>query len=363
MPPRVDVSVVIPVLNEAESLPSLLDSLEAQSCLPSEVIVVDGGSTDGTRNLVDEYSKRAGLPFDVRLIEADGARPGRGRNLGARAARHDIVACSDAGVTLHVDWLRHLIAPLGTPVREKPDAPSGERSEDEGAAREPSVHEIFVHEVAVGSFVARGTTLFERLIGILLIRPPKRVKLLYAGGVSIAFRKGAWERIGGYAEDTYPCEDAQFLRDLNRAQITTARATDALTFWRPRSTFRALWHQYRSYAWGDAMIQLGLHRHLLRASFYGLCLLGLSTPLWWTGSFGWIAAAAGGSLLAAYLVVPTVRAWRELRSAATWFLGPAILATKDLAQICGYIEGTWNRMRGGSRDFGRRAGHAASPKT
>ncbi len=44
-----NVSVIITVLNEAESLPGLFDSLAAQSRLPDQVVVVDGGSVDGTR--------------------------------------------------------------------------------------------------------------------------------------------------------------------------------------------------------------------------------------------------------------------------------------------------------------------------
>jgi rSAM/selenodomain-associated transferase 2 len=68
------VAVVIPTLNEAELLPGLLDDLDRLD-LPLEVIVADGGSTDGTAS----------------LARARGARivasaPGRGRQLNAGAA-------------------------------------------------------------------------------------------------------------------------------------------------------------------------------------------------------------------------------------------------------------------------------------
>jgi glycosyltransferase involved in cell wall biosynthesis len=42
------ISVILTVLNEAQSLPQLFDSLKAQTQRPHQVIVVDGGSTDGT---------------------------------------------------------------------------------------------------------------------------------------------------------------------------------------------------------------------------------------------------------------------------------------------------------------------------
>ncbi|MGN6359191.1 MAG: glycosyltransferase family 2 protein, partial [Thermomicrobiales bacterium] len=46
------VSLVITVLNEAASLEPLLASIAAQTCPPAEIIVVDGGSTDGTLDVL-----------------------------------------------------------------------------------------------------------------------------------------------------------------------------------------------------------------------------------------------------------------------------------------------------------------------
>jgi len=51
MPMR--VSVVATVLNEADSLPRLLDSLAAQTRLPDEVVICDGGSPDGPLSLLE----------------------------------------------------------------------------------------------------------------------------------------------------------------------------------------------------------------------------------------------------------------------------------------------------------------------
>jgi glycosyltransferase involved in cell wall biosynthesis len=51
------VSVVATVLNEAQSLSRLLDSLAAQTRLPDEVVFCDGGSTDGTLPLLKAESR------------------------------------------------------------------------------------------------------------------------------------------------------------------------------------------------------------------------------------------------------------------------------------------------------------------
>jgi rSAM/selenodomain-associated transferase 2 len=72
---RPPLSIVVPALNEAQGLPTLLSTLAGGVALPYEVVVADGGSTDGT----PDAARAAG----ARTIAA--AR-GRGRQLGAGAA-------------------------------------------------------------------------------------------------------------------------------------------------------------------------------------------------------------------------------------------------------------------------------------
>ena len=81
------ISVIIPTLNEASNLGSMLDALCAEDAAP-EIIVVDGGSTDGT---VDIAAERG-----VTVIHSG---PGRGIQLHAGAQR----ASGDAFLFLHAD--------------------------------------------------------------------------------------------------------------------------------------------------------------------------------------------------------------------------------------------------------------------
>jgi rSAM/selenodomain-associated transferase 2 len=75
------ISVIVPTLNEAAKLRPLLCALMAEST-PHEIIVVDGGSTDGTI----EHARSAG-------VEVLPTTPGRGRQLvrGAAAAKGDVL--------------------------------------------------------------------------------------------------------------------------------------------------------------------------------------------------------------------------------------------------------------------------------
>src|SRR5262252_7845912 len=103
------VSVVIPVRDEAASIASLLDALMNQTLAPDEIVVVDGGSVDDTRAIVQEHAQ---AHPNIRLVCDANAFPGRGRNLGAASASNEWLAFTDAGVIPAKDWLAQLCEPV-----------------------------------------------------------------------------------------------------------------------------------------------------------------------------------------------------------------------------------------------------------
>jgi len=80
-----DLSIIIPALNEAQTLPLLLENLSRQKDVNIEIILVDGGSGDGTI----EAAKAAGAEVGLAALKTLTSPPGRGRqmNLGAKAAK------------------------------------------------------------------------------------------------------------------------------------------------------------------------------------------------------------------------------------------------------------------------------------
>ena len=84
------VSCVVPVFNGEGHLAASLDSMLAQTYRPTEVIVVDDGSTDGTPALAASYGDR------VRYLRQANAGPATARNTGVAAARGEFVAFNDA---------------------------------------------------------------------------------------------------------------------------------------------------------------------------------------------------------------------------------------------------------------------------
>jgi glycosyltransferase involved in cell wall biosynthesis len=91
------VSVIIPSYNSAQFLAQGLDSVLAQTLPPAEVLVIDDGSTDATRALMESYTRR--YPNVVRYVFQENTGQGGARNHGMRLASSEWVAFLDAD-----DW-------------------------------------------------------------------------------------------------------------------------------------------------------------------------------------------------------------------------------------------------------------------
>lgn len=159
------VSVVIPCLNDAAMLARCLESLTAQTAQASEVIVVDGGSSDGSRDV----AARAG----ARVIIATGGIPDA-TAAGLDAARGDILARIDTDSRPSPDWLQRICEDFASP---------GSWSAVTGTGR-------FYGTNALLAWAGRVLYLggYFHVVGPLLGHPP-----LF--GSNFAIRREAWSRM------------------------------------------------------------------------------------------------------------------------------------------------------------------------
>lgn len=101
-----EISIVIPVLNAEAFLPALIEAIASQSLEPAEIILVDSGSSDGTRSLAAGYE-------EVRLVSIADFTHGKARNLGVRMAIGRIlVFMSQDALPFDRYWLEELVDPL-----------------------------------------------------------------------------------------------------------------------------------------------------------------------------------------------------------------------------------------------------------
>jgi len=87
------ISIIIPVYNVEEDLPRCLDSVIAQTLLDIEVICVNDGSPDNSRNIIKEYQKLDGR---IKLIDKENGGLSSARNAGIRNASGEYIVFWDS---------------------------------------------------------------------------------------------------------------------------------------------------------------------------------------------------------------------------------------------------------------------------
>jgi GT2 family glycosyltransferase len=229
MTPSVDV--VVPVHNHWHLTESCLAHLRAQT-LPHRVVVCDNGSGDGTPERL-----RASFP-DAQVVEL-GANLGFSAacNRGVRAGGGEIVVLLNNDVDCRQDFLERLVAPfdddrrLGSvaPLMLKPGA---ERVESFGLAADPTL---------AGFPRLRGAP--TRGAGA------SRAVLIGPSGAAGAYRREAWEAVGGLDEGVFSYgEDVDLALRLRAAGWTTAGAPDAVAVHVGSATAarRSAWQRYQA---------------------------------------------------------------------------------------------------------------------
>lgn len=102
------VSICITIYNEESSITALIDSLLSQTKKPDEIIIVDGGSSDKTVEIVRHYQKK---DKRIKLVVEPGGIA-HGRNTAIELAKYPIIASIDAGCVAKNDWLAKITEPF-----------------------------------------------------------------------------------------------------------------------------------------------------------------------------------------------------------------------------------------------------------
>lgn len=310
------ISIVVPVRNEEASIRELLDSLLSQTRLPDEIVITDGGSTDRTTQIIEEYTQKAAM---VRLIRTAGALPGRGRNLAARSARFEWLGFIDGGIRPAKNWLEALAM----------------RAEQDEST-----------DVVYGSWEPVTDTFFKECAAIAYVPPP-----IEQGGFRIRprfiasslIRREAWRAVEGFPENLRSGEDLIFMNRVEAAGFRFVFEPLAVVYWSLRPTFGATFARFVVYSRNN--IRAGLWRQwqaailtryfLLVALTLPALLLG---PFWlWLPFLCWILMllARGLTALRRNRFCYPARTGRNLKRLIV--LAP-LIATLDAAAIVGTVQ-------------------------
>jgi glycosyltransferase involved in cell wall biosynthesis len=171
----VQFTLVSTVFNEAKRLDQTIADLNAQTVQPSEIVITDAGSTDGTYERLLQWRAESSVP--IIILQKHKCNVAEGRNKAIRTAKYDIIASTDFGCRFHQNWLKTLIAPFENPDVNIVGGAYSVKEEDQ------------ITLAAKAAFILSGG-----------YTPDVHADWFIPSSRSIAYKKAVFEAVGGYCE-------------------------------------------------------------------------------------------------------------------------------------------------------------------
>lgn len=308
------ISLIVTVLNEAATIEKLLDSIAQQHRLPNEVIICDGGSQDGTVQILGDLKAKFSK-LSLKIMEFPGNRS-QGRNQAIQAAAYDWLAVTDAGCVLHPDWLRQL--EQAVPVAGRRSSTTVVAGYYAGLANSPFTAAVIPYALVMPDQIDHHNFL-----------PATR---------SMLMAKNVWQELGGFDESLSDNEDYAFARKLISLRgVQLLFCEQAVVYWSPPSNIWAFAKMIFRFARGDAAARLYRPKVILIYLRYLLALI-----LAWQMLSVWQLSVTSFILIFAtlgmiYLGWAVRKNYRYAPSGWGWL--PVLQLTSDLAVMTGSLSG------------------------
>jgi glycosyltransferase involved in cell wall biosynthesis len=316
------VTLVVAARNEEARIAACLDSIVAQTVgLASlQVLVVDGRSTDRTREIVAGYTARHG--DHIRLIDNPRQITPCAFNLGIKAAETPFIGFVSSHSTLAPDYVAECLAAL-------------ERSgaDDVGGPLNMTAEGYVAKAIAIATASPFG-------VGNATWRYASEdafVDTIFPG----MYRREVFDRIGPFDEELVRNQDDELNFRLTQAGGKIFLTPRIKTYYVNRSTLAKLWSQYYQYGfWKVRVMQkrggAASWRHFVPAAFVLSLLVGIWAglcfdPHWWLLTAILTAYGAGALLFAGRAC--RAEGWRYLP------LLPLIFLCLHLSYGTGFIQG------------------------
>jgi glycosyltransferase involved in cell wall biosynthesis len=233
-------TLVSTVFNEVLRIGDTIKDLKAQTVQPSEIIITDAGSTDGTYEMLLDWQKNASIP--IKILQEKGCNVARGRNNAIKAASYDLIVSTDFGCRFHPLWLASILRPFNDPTV---DVVGGTFEVIEADIQTLAAKANYV--ICDGYYV-------KPFSGFI---PSSR---------SIAYKKSVWEAIGQYSEWlTLAADDLVFGMVLLKQQHKIVYIDTPYVYWGRHTSIKAYTKEAFRYGLGDGEARVNFRQVISKA--------------------------------------------------------------------------------------------------
>lgn len=208
-------AIISTVYNEETNIEKFLESIINQSRLPDEIIIVDGGSTDKTPEIIHNWSEKYPL---IRLI-VKRCNIAKGRNIAIAASTSEIIATTDAGCFIDTTWFEMIVNPI----------------------------EQMKAQAVSGNFTPCGSLAIQRALSIVGATR-RRPQLNFPSSRSFAFLKKLWD-VYAYPEYLNIHEDTNLCDEWSKRGIKFHYEPSAIVSWELESSLYKIYKKYFGYSY------------------------------------------------------------------------------------------------------------------
>ncbi len=239
-------TLVSTVFNESKRLNSTIDDLKNQTIQPSEIVITDAGSTDGTFELLLHWKKTSSIP--IVILQKKPCNVAEGRNLAIKAAKYELIVSMDFGCRFHPDWLKSITVPF-----------EDDKIEIVGGSYTVNENDQITISSKAAYIISKGYNTNVHVPGFI---PSSR---------SIAYKKSVYEKIGGYNEWlTLAGDDTVFGLEAKAKGFTFHLVDKQFVFWERHKKAGAFIKESNRNGLGEGEARINLK--VLLVNIFTLCL-------------------------------------------------------------------------------------------
>jgi len=322
--PDASVTVIVPVRNEENAIGHVLDQLlrQQRDGLKLEILVVDGRSTDKTREIVAQYVARHP---EIRLLDNPKRLSSAGRNIAIRESHGDYLVVIDG----------HCELPTRMYFHDLVDAFERSGAECLGRPQPLDVSNATTLQQAIAA--ARSSPLGHHPDSFIYTNEEVECP---AGSVAVAYKRTVFESVGFFDEEFDACEDYELNHRIDKAGLRCRLIPKLTVKYEPRKKLIGLFRQLFRYGRGRVRMSRK-HRGTInwRTLVPAALVLGAvagpplcaALPLLWPYYFAVMGIYFGATFAEAIRLAHALKDWRLL----AWL--PVVFWTIHFGSGCGLL--------------------------